>query len=165
MSISTSDILNSLNQVTATSGTTTKSAFDGSDFMLVLLAQLKNQNPLEPMKDNEMMAQMAQLNSLQELTSIKASMDQLAAANSASFAASLVGKFVKATLDDGTNVEGTVSSTSIKDGKYLLNVGDKSIYLASITEISQPPAVALTASTTTDQPAPAPVASSVSKAT
>jgi flagellar basal-body rod modification protein FlgD len=165
VSISTSDILSSINQVAETSGTTTKSGFDGSDFMLVLLAQLKNQNPLEPLKDNEMMAQMAQLNSLQALQSIKSSMDQMAAANSASFAASLVGKLVKATLDDGSTVEGVVTSTSIKEGKYLLNVGDKSIYLAAITNISQPPAVVLAASATPDQTPPAPVASSVSKAT
>ena len=82
--------------------------------MTILLAQLKNQNPLEPMKDNEMMAQMTQLNSLQELQAIKAKMEQLAASNSASYAAGLIGKQIKAVLPDGTTVEGLVSGTSFK---------------------------------------------------
>jgi len=161
MSISTMNVINSINQTAQSTGTSSSSPFDGSDFMLVLLAQLKNQDPLEPMKDNEMMAQLAQLNSLQELQSIKANLDQMAAANSAAFAASMIGKYVKATLDDGTNVEGIVSSTSIKDGQYLLNIGDKSIYLSAITDISQPPAVVEASTTPKDPVTPPPVTSSV----
>lgn len=158
------DLLNKINQTSQSAATSSKSSFDGSDFMLVLLAQLKNQNPLEPLKDNEIMAQTAQLNSLTELQSIKASMDQLAAANSASFAASMVGKYVKATLEDGVNLEGVVSSTSIKNGQYLLNIGDKSISLSAITNISQPPAVVNASAQSSQPPAPATKMSSVQKA-
>jgi flagellar basal-body rod modification protein FlgD len=50
---------------------------DGGEFMMILLAQLRNQNPLEPMDDKEMIAQMAQLNSLQELQKINASLATL----------------------------------------------------------------------------------------
>jgi flagellar basal-body rod modification protein FlgD len=47
---------------------------DGSAFMEVLLAQLRHQNPLEPMDDKELIGQMAQLNSLQELQKINATL-------------------------------------------------------------------------------------------
>ena len=161
MPISTMDVINSISQTAQTTGASSSSPFNGSDFMLVLLAQLKNQDPLEPTKDNEMMAQLAQLNSLQELQSIKANLDQMAAANSAAFAASMIGKYVKATLNDGSTVQGTVTSTTIKDGQYLLNIGDKSIYLSSITDISQPPAVVEASTMPNDPVTPPPVASSV----
>ncbi|HEX7556620.1 MAG TPA: flagellar hook capping FlgD N-terminal domain-containing protein, partial [Leptolinea sp.] len=115
MTISNIDqVLNSISQAAQTSAVQAATTAPQTDFMAILLAQLKNQNPLEPMNSNDMMTQMAQLNSLQELKTIQSSMDQLAAANSASFAASLVGKYVKATIDDGTTVEGTVASTSFK---------------------------------------------------
>jgi flagellar basal-body rod modification protein FlgD len=140
MTISNIDqLLSSISMEAQTSATMAASTSNQTDFMAILLAQLKNQNPLEPMSSNDMMTQMAQLNSLQELKSIQASMDQLAAANSASFAASLVGKYVKATLNDGTKIEGTVDSTSFKNGVYLLNIGDKQFSLSTITDISQTP--------------------------
>jgi flagellar basal-body rod modification protein FlgD len=50
---------------------------DGSAFMEVLLAQLRHQNPLEPMDDKELIGQMAQLNSLQELQKINTTLGTL----------------------------------------------------------------------------------------
>lgn len=52
-------------------------AMDGGEFMMILLTQLRNQNPLEPMDDKELISQMAQLNSLQELQKINASLSTL----------------------------------------------------------------------------------------
>ncbi len=50
---------------------------DANAFMLVLLAQMRHQNPLEPMDDKEMIAQMTQLNSLQELQKIRLTLEML----------------------------------------------------------------------------------------
>jgi flagellar hook assembly protein FlgD len=50
------------------------SAMNNDQFMMVLLAQMRNQNPLEPMDDKEIIAQMAQLNSLEELQQINATL-------------------------------------------------------------------------------------------
>jgi len=52
-------------------------AFDTDTFMKLLLAQLKNQDPLSPMDNNQMVAQMAQLNSLQQLTSISTNIEKI----------------------------------------------------------------------------------------
>jgi flagellar basal-body rod modification protein FlgD len=53
------------------------SGFDANAFMAILLAQLRNQNPLEPMDDKELVAQMTQLNSLEELKKISSGIDTL----------------------------------------------------------------------------------------
>jgi flagellar basal-body rod modification protein FlgD len=50
---------------------------EGSEFMQILLAQLRNQNPMQPMDDNQLIGQMAQLNSLQELQKISTTLDGL----------------------------------------------------------------------------------------
>jgi flagellar basal-body rod modification protein FlgD len=140
-------------QASGYSSASNEIAKSSQQFMAILLAQLKNQNPMEPMKDNEMMAQMTQLNSLQELQSIKASMEQLAASSSAGYSASLIGKNIKALLSDGTTVEGLVTGTTYSQGLYLVNVGSKQVSLASILEVSTPPAP--TTTTTTPTPAAA----------
>ncbi len=53
------------------------SGFDANAFMAILLVQLRNQNPLEPMDDKDLIAQMAQLNSLEELKKISAGIESL----------------------------------------------------------------------------------------
>jgi flagellar basal-body rod modification protein FlgD len=53
------------------------SALDGGAFMEVLLAQLRHQNPLQPMDDKDLIGQMAQLNSLQELQKINSALEKL----------------------------------------------------------------------------------------
>lgn len=50
---------------------------DRSEFMQILLIQLQHQNPFEPMDDAAMIAQMAQLNSLEELQKINVSLQTL----------------------------------------------------------------------------------------
>ncbi len=50
---------------------------DSGAFMKMLLAQLRHQNPLEPMDDKEMIGQMTQLNSLQELQKINSTLQTL----------------------------------------------------------------------------------------
>lgn len=49
-------------------------------FMTLLVAQLKNQDPLAPQDGAQFVAQLAQFNSLDQLVGIRQSMDQLVAA-------------------------------------------------------------------------------------
>lgn len=75
-SISSSGVTN-LASTTAGTAASTTNAFDTDTFMKLLLAELKNQDPLEPMKNSEMLGQMAQLNSLQQLTSISSNIETM----------------------------------------------------------------------------------------
>ena len=49
-------------------------------FMTLLVAQLKNQDPLAPQDGAQFVAQLAQFNSLDQLVGIRQSIDQLVAA-------------------------------------------------------------------------------------
>jgi len=48
-----------------------------NQFLLLLVAQLKGQNPLNPIEGSEFVAQLAQFSSLEELTKIRTSMDEV----------------------------------------------------------------------------------------
>ena len=65
---------------TQTLGTTKptepQNALGKDAFMRILVTQMKNQNPLEPLKDTEFIGQMAQFSSLEQLTNLNQAMTQ-----------------------------------------------------------------------------------------
>lgn len=118
---------------------TGKTGFEGygsTQFMQMLMAQLTHQNPMEPMNDSEMMNQFVQLNSLSELQSIKSAIGQVVESNQTGYAASLIGKKVKAFSEDGQAVEGIVDSVTVLNGAIQLQVGENKIPLTSVTEVT-----------------------------
>lgn len=54
-----------------------KSQEQKNQFLQLLVAQLKGQNPLDPMEGSEFVAQLAQFSSLEELTKIRSGMDSV----------------------------------------------------------------------------------------
>jgi len=88
------------------------------DFLKLMVAQLKNQDPMKPMENGEFIGQMAQFSSVQGLQDMKKSLEDMSSAmisNQALQATSLVGRRVllatnKGILPDGKNpmIEGAV---------------------------------------------------------
>ncbi|MGD9498098.1 MAG: flagellar hook assembly protein FlgD [Armatimonadota bacterium] len=64
------------------------------DFMTLLVAQLKAQDPLQPMDASQFLAQLAQLQSVSELSSIGSLLVQMRADQSLGPALSLIGRNV-----------------------------------------------------------------------
>jgi flagellar basal-body rod modification protein FlgD len=68
------------------------------DFLKLLVTQLRHQDPLNPLDQNQFLSQTAQFTSLEQLTNIGKALENLAAANTSSGvaeAAILLGKTVK----------------------------------------------------------------------
>jgi flagellar basal-body rod modification protein FlgD len=129
------DSLSSL--YSANSSTTTSSAkkSDGlgeSDFLNLLITQLKNQDPLDPMKDTEFIAQLANFSSLQQMTSINSSMSTLLAQQNYTNAASMIGKQI--TTSD--NQSGVVNKVGIENGTVYLYTSTNKYTLSDITSVS-----------------------------
>jgi len=64
------------------------------DYMKLLTTQLRYQNPLEPLDNNEMASQLALFSQLQQLESMSSSFGEVLAATKRSYANSLIGKEV-----------------------------------------------------------------------
>jgi flagellar basal-body rod modification protein FlgD len=89
-----------------------------ADFMKLLVAQLKNQDPLNPMDSKEMISQLATLTSVEKLTSLDANMMKMRAesAGMASMqATALIGKTVEA---DASHL--TLESTKPAQAEFTL---------------------------------------------
>ncbi|HEY9077895.1 MAG TPA: flagellar hook capping FlgD N-terminal domain-containing protein [Anaerolineaceae bacterium] len=108
---------------------------DMDNFMTILMAQLKNQNPLEPMQDKDFMAQMAQFNSLNELRTIKTTLAEMTKSYQNSYATSLLGKQVRATRDNVV-IEGVITSVSTENGTPVVYINNQRVALSSIIEVS-----------------------------
>ncbi|MBL1273515.1 MAG: flagellar basal-body rod modification protein FlgD [Marinobacter maritimus] len=84
-----------------------------NEFMELMLAQLKNQNPLEPQDNGEFISQLAQFSSLEEMQSLSASVDDVVGqfrSTQALQASAMVGKTVLAPSEVGIlGAEGEIS--------------------------------------------------------
>lgn len=99
------------------------------DYMKVLITQLQNQNPLEPLDNNEMASQLAQFSQLQQLESMNSNFAQILAITNRSYANSLIGKEVTFFAQDTmtgelVQKEGTVNEVfnDLNTGESLLKV-------------------------------------------
>jgi len=108
------------------------SGFGSQDFMLLLLTQLQNQNPLEPMKNEEFMSQITQLNSLNELQSIDATMKNLSNSSVLSSAAGLIGRKVNLVSGESEIVTGIV----IDGEQVMLQIGTLQVPLSDVVSVS-----------------------------
>jgi flagellar basal-body rod modification protein FlgD len=113
----------------STSTTTTESSentLGQEDFLTLLVAQLQNQDPLNPADATEFTAQLAQYSQLEQLFNLNDSMDELAAAQTSSqriSALSLIGKdvlvegsefaFDEEEAELGYIVDGTVTDVNL----------------------------------------------------
>jgi flagellar basal-body rod modification protein FlgD len=109
------DSLNvSSNKTNSTTGSSDKLGQD--QFLELMIAQLKNQNPLKPMENGEFLGQMAQFATVSGIEGLQSSIDQLSGSlqsSQALQASALVGRSVltsdgKAVLDTGGSVDGLV---------------------------------------------------------
>lgn len=102
---SDSDHIESVRQKIGTGFTAAKRAKDGKaknelgkdDFMKLMSAQLKHQDPISPMKNQEMAAQLAQFSALEQMMNVNQNLEKMAAGQKPSehmIAASLIGKRV-----------------------------------------------------------------------
>ncbi len=111
------------------------------DFLKLVIAQLQNQNPLEPQKDTEFIAQMAQFDTLNQIRELNQAMTVMRGLAELSQASALVGKQVQAVTSAGQTVTGTVGSVSMVNGVPMLDVNGQSIDLYNVLKVmAAPPA-------------------------
>jgi flagellar basal-body rod modification protein FlgD len=84
-------------------------ALGQGDFLKLLMAQMQNQDPLKPMDDTAMIAQMAQFSALQATQQLNATIQQTSNVQTVASASALIGKYIQANNADGTTSTGAVT--------------------------------------------------------
>jgi len=113
-------------------------ALDADAFMKLLIAQLQNQDPTNPTSNEDMLAQISQMRSLQSNVQLTDTLTSLGVGQQLSAASAMIGKLIAATNDNGDPVTGQVSSVIVQNGTAYLQVGDQGIKLSQVTEVANP---------------------------
>ncbi len=124
--------------------TTASAARD--EFLNLLVTQLRNQDPLEPVKQEDFLAQLAQFSTLEGVEQLNSSFEgylhlqeEMLHLQTLSGAANLVGQevvFNAVSEDAPTDLGiGTVDSVVVEDGQVRLSVNGESIAVSDLVEI------------------------------
>lgn len=107
-----------------------------NDFLKLLVAQLKNQNPMNPTSGTEFLAQTAQFTVVEKLTEMNKQYSDLISSQRAVEATSFIGHSVAYVDDQGNSVVGLVSSVSFAASGPMLRIGKTDVPLASVSAVS-----------------------------
>jgi flagellar basal-body rod modification protein FlgD len=94
----------------STSSSSSGSSLDYDDFLQLMVAQLQNQDPLNPTDSTEYMSQIAQFSSVEQSINTNSKLDQLLVNSSISQASTMIG--LTLTSADGS-VTGTIASVKV----------------------------------------------------
>ena len=117
----------------STSSTSSTDSLGKDQFMQLLVTQMKYQDPLNPMDNSEMLAQLAQFSALEQMLNVaQSSQKQLAS--------SLVGQYVEYAYTDSstgaTSYEvGKVDYVTITGETPILGIGEKEVSLEDVYQV------------------------------
>ena len=139
--MSSVDTRSSNNSTQGSSGTSKSSAakygsgindLDMDQFLQLMIAELQNQDPLDPTKNSEMLQQIGQIREIGATDQLRSSLDSLQQSQGISTASSLIGKQVQALTDDGYVLFGVVNSVQLtpndddtRELRLKVNTGDQ----------------------------------------
>jgi flagellar basal-body rod modification protein FlgD len=106
-------------------------------FLKLMVAQLRNQDPMNPQDSAEFLAQTAQFTSLEKLEAVASQSSQALAAQMAFGASSLAGRTVSYLAEDGvTETQGTVESVRFTAAGPMLTVGGVEVPIANVVTVA-----------------------------
>jgi flagellar basal-body rod modification protein FlgD len=107
------------------------------EFLQLLTVQLKNQDPLNPVDQTQMLSQLAQFSSLQQMQNLNQTMSTASTFTGLTESASLIGKSVTTLNSDGSaGPSGQVTSVVMKDGQPYLEIGSNSVAASQVATVS-----------------------------
>lgn len=115
---------------------------DTDQFLMLLLTEMQNQDPMQPMDNSQMLTQMSQIREIGSNDRLTATLSNLASGQELSMASTMIGKTVKALDNNAKDVEGKVDRVSVQtDSKdsskrtVSVHIGDAVVDINNIREI------------------------------
>ncbi len=111
------------------------------DFMKLLINEMQNQDPLDPMKNSEMVQQISQIREIGATDSLTNTLGRLASNQDLVTASGLIGQKVTGLADDASPVDGLVDRITVEtddenDSRSVkVHVGNQTMNIKNIREI------------------------------
>lgn len=121
---SATDTTNKSSSLNETTPPTSSNSVDYNTFLQLLIAEMKNQDPTNPMDTSQYMSQFAQLSTVEQAMQTNSKLDALLSSQSLSQANGLIGKTVSFTDSTGATFSGKVVSVSINSDGSIATLQD-----------------------------------------
>ena len=115
---------------------------DIDSFLKLLISELQNQDPLDPMDNSEMVAQIGQIREIGATDQLTQTLGNLASSQELVTASGLIGKTVDGLSTAGNSVQGTVDRITVEtdpenDTRTIkVHVGEQTMDLKNIREVT-----------------------------
>ncbi|MBN1853562.1 MAG: hypothetical protein JW829_12595 [Pirellulales bacterium] len=96
------------------------------DFLDLMIAELQNQDPLNPLDNAELLAQIGQIREVAATDQLTETLDAVLLGQNVASATSLMGQEVQALATDGTTVLGIVDRVTINNGQPEIHINASS---------------------------------------
>jgi flagellar basal-body rod modification protein FlgD len=103
---------------------TSTNTVDYNTFLQLLIAEMKNQDPTNPMDTSQYMSQFAQLSSVEQAMQTNTKLDALLSSSALSQADGLIGRTANFTDSSGNTVTGKIASVSINNDGSIATLED-----------------------------------------
>lgn len=115
------------------------------DFIEMMIVQLQNQDPTEPAKNEQLLAQMSQIGQLQSSTELQASLETMTLQSNLGAAGNMIGKEVEGLDAEGDPVDGIVTSVRAEGNNVWLELDNgQTVRLDYVTKIANQDGTAVT---------------------
>lgn len=124
------------------SGAGTAAGTAGTDtFLKLLVAQLSNQDPMQPMDNQSFITELAQFNSVEQMINLNQSVQAQAGAQQAAQGVAMLGKTITYSVPgigqaSSTTGQGIVTAVNLANGQVQLQVNNKAVPLSQVTAVS-----------------------------
>ncbi len=108
---------------------------DLGDFLKLMIVELQNQDPLSPLENSEILAQISQIRAIGATSELSDTLNAVLFGQNIANASNLLGKEVRALDEDGERVSGIVDKVTIAGGAVLVHIGEKTVELSNVSEI------------------------------
>ncbi len=106
------------------------------DYLNLLVTQLKNQDPTNPVDNSQMTSQLAQISQLQQMENLNSNFSQVLESTQIMQANELIGRQVSyMPSGSSTATSGLVSAVTIDNNGVSVHIGKDSVPVSSLTSI------------------------------
>lgn len=108
---------------------------DIDEFLKLLISELRNQDPLDPVKNKDLVEQISQIRAIQSNQYLTTTLTGVMLGQNLNTAAALLGRTIAGLDDAAKPVEGKVTGVVFENGAAKLHVGEQIVSLSNVRKI------------------------------
>lgn len=109
-------------------------------FLKLLIAQLQNQDPTQPVDNEQILNQLATMRNLQANIELSDTLKSQSSGDQITTGAAFLGKLVSGKTDAGKDVSGIADRVFVENGTTKIGIGSEVLAVSKVTGVSLPAA-------------------------